>query len=715
MRKHNAMLIGLCLCLVRSPCAWANYLSNGSFETGHPGGWTNAVGWYSTEEWGGELIADADAFHGTNSIKINAFGTSSHILNQRWPLTGGQVYEVSGYMRTSTTNAFNPTNGYCTIVVQFYDRTGNKVARNCDTLHFVGNGPTSWTRYSTGPLLAPANAVTGRTILFYYRGVPPDETTNGEVFVDYVVATDSSPSQAGAVLNPDFEVQPVGNALTNIPYWTAFGNAGAVVEEQAHTGRFALMLWWTETLLGQSWDATSGMRYGTSAWVMTPTNDPMTGTNSHAVVLLQYLNSTGGVIVTYESDWVGPTNVSGGTWSNLVAEGIAPTGTVSGRTMLAILGQDDSFGGVVYFDDVSQYTLGGGTTTVCGVLENSGFEDGIKGNAYDLDASGQLPAWEWLGGTNAGFITDALDLGGWQSLAITYPENLAAQVFAPATGMQYVLSGYIYNPSTTAEVLRGEAYGTFVLEFRNGTDLVSSVTTEHFDTNSAHDTWVFFAVTNRAPWGDPGQGLTGRVLSAILGSGTNYGGALYFDQLCLTGSAAVVTNLQSGALWNPGFEYTARGTVLKYVDDWEALGLAGVVDGEVRRSGEHSLEIYYPETLAAQYWEAQPGYKYESAAWVYTPDGEGRLEGVSNLHAVVLLQYLDSTGGVLYTYESGWFTTNDAAGVWTQLVVRGVAPVGTVTGRTLVGLLGTNTGFGGAVYFDDAGQALVSTGGSVSG
>jgi hypothetical protein len=81
--------------------------------------------------------------------------------------------------------------------------------------------------------------------------------------------------------------------------------------------------------------------------------------------------------------------------------------------------------------------------------------------------------------------------------------------------------------------------------------------------------------------------------------------------------------------------------------------------------------------------------------------GADRFTTPTNAHGVVLLQYLDSTGGVITTFESPYFTNNTAAGVWSNLCVAGKAPLGTVSGRTLLAILGTNTGFSGSLWFDD--------------
>ena len=222
-------------------------------------------------------------------------------------------------------------------------------------------------------------------------------------------------------------------------------------------------------------------------------------------------------------------------------------------------------------------------------------------------------------------------------------------------------------------------------------------------------------MTNRAPW--VGTWVTGRVSCAILDLSTNsnFGGVVYFDSLQVTATNIAANNSQSGAIWNPGFEYTANGTKLQFMDNWTNLGFAGNVDSAMARTGNNGLKLYAPETLSAQYWTAAAGSRYATTGFVATAAGSDRLQGATNLHAVVLLQYLNATGGILVTYESGWFTTNSAPGTWTGLVASGVAPNGTVAGRTVLGLLGTNAGFAGAVWFDDVGQSLVSTGMTVSG
>ncbi len=78
--------------------------------------------------------------------------------------------------------------------------------------------------------------------------------------------------------------------------------------------------------------------------------------------------------------------------SNLIASGVARTGTVTSRTVCALLGIDDAFGGAGWFDDLSHSVVSTGSTTV-GEISNSGFDDGIIGNAHYL--SNDLPNWAY--------------------------------------------------------------------------------------------------------------------------------------------------------------------------------------------------------------------------------------------------------------------------------------------------------------------------------
>jgi hypothetical protein len=443
-------------------------------------------------------------------------------------------------------------------------------------------------------------------------------------------------------------------------------------------------------------------------------NQLVTSTNAQALIILQYLDSTGtNILATYTSDpFTG--DATPGTWSNLSAMGVAPSGTVTARTLCALVGLDEAFAGAVWFDDMTQTVVSTGGSTA-GLLSNPGFEDGTPGNTYYLGED--LPSWEWAGGTNAGFIVDSGARSGYHALQIVFPNNLAYQEFEAETGMSYIVEGYIYTPSSGG-LTDSTATASLLLEFFNpagDTVSVSSVSSLELTSSSAKDTWHKFSVTNRAPWVGP---TTGRVSCAFLDlDGGPTAASVFFDDIAVyETNIAVAANTQSGALWNPGFEYTANGTKLPYIDNWENLGFDGVVDNEHSRSGENALKITYPETLSAQYWPATGGYRYGSEAHVFTPSGDDNFTSSTNAHAVLLLQYLDATGtNILATYESAYYDGSADADAWSNLSVEGVAPMAAVTGRTVVAVLGYDEAFGGAVWFDDINQSLVSTSSSQSG
>jgi len=686
-----------------------NYLSNPSFELGDSGlGWSGITDWTGNLSTGGQLVYDVAAHNGTNVMRMNAYAGSSLSLDQRHAITAGQVYEVDGWLKTGTGNAqFKPTNGYVAVLVRFYNAAGSSVAGNMFSERFGASGPTTWTRYSTGPCVAPAGAVTSR-VTCYYSG--SDATTNGYVYFDDMHSTTGTVARAGALYDPGFETQPNGT-WASLPYWQALGNDGGVVTNYRHSGRFALSLYYPETLAAQYWPATPGTRYASGGYIMSP---GFTSTNSYGAIIVEYLNSAGTVIGSYLSGHFNPTNPTG-SWAWFEASGIAPAGTVTGRTLCALLGPDSTYNGPIYFDDLTQRVVSS-TGTVSGLLHNPGFDDGATGNAYDLYVSGGFTNWIWLGGTNGGFVTSTYSYDGPQSLSITYPANMAGQRITAVTGRTYVAEGYISSP--TNEKLANDAYGVLLMEFystsyQNGTSPVSIVESAHFTSNLTAGAWHHFAVTNHAPWTGA---VTCRVVCAVMGNTTGYNGAVYFDGLSVIETNIAIANSQSGALWNPGFEYTANGTVLAGIDNWQNLGFDGTVDATYKRSGSHALKITYPETLLAQYWSATPGYRYSTESYVSTPSGANKFTSSTNAQALLLLQFLDITGtNILATYQSQPFTGTATADTWSNLVASGVAPAGTVSGRTVCALLGYDNAFGGAVWFDDLSQSLVSTGGTPSG
>jgi len=320
----------------------------------------------------------------------------------------------------------------------------------------------------------------------------------------------------------------------------------------------------------------------------------------------------------------------------------------------------------------------------------------------------ELGAWQWLGGTNAGFVTQETNQSGAQSLALTFPENYAVQNFAAVTDMTYILTGWALTP-TNAPLAGGAGLHLAVgLIFQDGTNAVSSFFGTQFTTNDPPGTWVAVGVTARAPRHVHSGTVTGWVYLAIRGPTVNYSGAIFVDSLCVSATNVPVTNTQSGALWNPGFEYTAAGTRLESMDNWAGFGNAGAIDGTRARSGNNSLMIYYTETLAGQSWPATSGSKYATAAYLASPSNDP-FRTTGGARGVVILQYLDAASNVTMSYLSEDFTPASGTNIWLYREARGVAPTGTVSGRTLLGIIGSAGVYGGVVLFDDASQWKIST------
>ncbi len=705
-----------------SASAQSNLLSNPGFETGYDGqrmmdaisAWPPET--YPVWDWGRIRSAGTTATHsGTNTFQLDAYANYNKVMAQRWPAQTSRVYEVTGWLKSPAgAGYFQPTNGFCYVKIDFLNAAGAALGGQDSWARFGVSGPTNWTQFTTGPVLPPAGAVTGRALFGYCPGGDDwgpigDQTTSGFVYFDDMQTFTNDTHGAGLLQNAGFEVRNCGYLpLTNFPFWEGFGPNGGVVTNHRKSGNLALQIWGLDNLAGQKWSAARSNQYATGAYIFS-TN--FTTTNAFGIVQLQFLDATGtNVLLTYESARFTAQSPSNA-WTYYEASGWAPSGTVYGRTLVGIVGSSSGFGtSTAWFDDSTQ-RLVSTTGTVAGLLRNGGFDDGPTGNAYDLARAGDLPAWNWLGGTNGGFINRNFATNGLQSLSLTYPDNAVAQSFIPGTGLVYTLEGYMYNPA--AEKFTGAAFGMLTLEFTCGTTVVSSVESAHFTSASPSNTWVRFAVTNRAPWF--AAGVTGRVSCMIAGDPSGFGGALYFDAIRLSVTTSALADTQAGALWNPGFEFTANGTKLAFVDKWTALGADGLVSDTQHKSGNHGLRIYTPETMLAQLWPATQAWKYATAAYALTPSADP-LQGTSSVHGVVLLQFMDATGtNILKTYESAWFTTANPADVWTNLEAQGVAPAGTKYGRTVVGLLGFDDEFGGSVWFDDATQRVVSATGTVAG
>ena len=727
-----SFLVALVACCLPAAIANANLLTNPGFESGVVNGsLSNVVAWTGGASYAdaGEIVNNASLAHGgSHFLKMNAYGPVNRYINQQVPISNpGAVYQVRGWMKTPAgADQFMADNAYVQFSIYYYNAASSPLGSvTSPRMNVTKDSMTNWTEYVSQPVTTPANTAFVRAQIQYVRGKSPyDTNTSGVIYVDDVVLEEVSIPTSGAIKNPGFELMPLDVGMG--AYWDVYGNAFGVTTGFVRGGQTALQIWWKENLVGQDFPAVPGYRYEVSGYVANPTGGfEFISENAFATLILAYLDADGNQLASTTSEFFTPESPKN-EWMYLKATAVAPIGTVTARVFCAVLkGEgpaEGDFAGSLFFDDISQRLVSTGNST-SGLLHNPGFEDGPTGNAYDLDAVGELMNWTWLGGDEAGFVVDAHAQAGDQSLVIVWPNNLAAQEFVAQAGMSYIVDGYIYTP-TVGGLTDTTAFATILLEFFNPdgaavTASVSVVDAGMITSTSEKGVWHHLCVTNRAPWTGP---VTGRVSCAFLDVEANHSAAeIYFDSLTVTATnISVAANTQSGALWNPGFEYTAPGTKLAYIDNWYDLGLDGSVDATFQRTGGNALKLTYTETLLAQDWAATAGYKYETAGYV-SSSPTSPFTGSTNAMAIVLLQYLDASGtNVLATYPSALYQpTNGAApytpGEWTLLSTRGVAPIGTVYGRTVCALVGNDDAFGGAVWFDDLSQGLVSTGGSSSG
>lgn len=720
------LMTGLLLSILTTT-SHANLITNNAgFESG-PAQSTlyNVPGWpQGFEKTNGMIVADAAGAHsGTNYLMLKPSGRFTSSLGCWFYLTNAasSVVQLSGWVRTGPNQTIQQS-AQVWLQLSLADTSGKDLGFTTYPNIWTSTlrPGTNWMQLVTQPFIVPVNTAKVWVSMNFCSGMTPADTNYpGDVFFDDISLDFVPIPSAGAIQNPGFEVIPFRPmSAGNIPpCWTDYGNAFGVISNYSHSGEASFGIWYGENLVGQDFAAAPGTRYEVSGYMASFTG--IYTNSTFGALILSFLDvhgaQIGGAELSEKFTWQSPTN----TWLPVSVSAVAPEGTVTARIFCGATG-GNYLGGTILFDDLTQRVVST-EGTVSGLLHNPGFDDGPAGNAYSLGENDDFYHWFWLGGTNAGFVVSDTHQAGYQSLVTVWPNNLAAQEFTAEPGMSYVLDGYIMTPNTSEGLQDATAFASLLLEFFNPegaaeTASVSVVSTEKITATSAKGVWHHVCVTNRAPWGGP---VTGRVSCAFLDQTAPYQVAkIYFDSLTVTATnIPAAPNTSSGALWNPGFEYTPDGTKLPYVDNWYNLGFDGMVDSRYVRSGSHALKLSWTETLLAQNWPATPGFKYETSGWVSSSPTEP-FTGSTNVKALVILQFLDATGtNVLSTYNSALYqpTNNAVPGVWMPLFSRGVAPEGTVYGRTLCALVGNDSAFSGAVWFDDLDQSLVSTGGSVSG
>jgi hypothetical protein len=514
------------------------------------------------------------------------------------------------------------------------------------------------------------------------------------------------PTRANELANPGFESPPPATNLAEVVGWTGTGASGSVSAAFAHEGVYALQIGGRSGIVAQTVSASGHWKYVATVRALRPSTDTSGAHVASAWLGLTFLNATGGAVLAVTDSL--PTNAARDTWHELRVAAPAPFATAQIRIEFGWTWNPYSLSNTAsaYFDSAS-LTGSAPTNSDCGVLINPGFDAGPPGNASPMswEAPEDILPWEPLSGTNNVFITQEASHDGDQCVAITFVECYVAQSFAAQTGMSYVLSGWTMTPTNQPMTASKDVRFVMIMEFFDGTNRLSGFASPALTTNDPRGVWVFSGVTGRAPHHAESGTLTGRVLLGIAGSFSNYNGTVFADSLCITPFSSPMTNAQSGALWNPGFEYSAPGATLEYIDNWQGFGNAGMVSPDYARSGDQALIIWWTETLVGQTWAATSQCIYGTSAYLMTPSNNA-FRTTGSAMGIVILQYLDATGGVIASYASDqrlypWSPTN----AWLYCEAKGRAPQGTVLGRTLFGIVGSpGPSYGGVILFDDASQ-----------
>jgi hypothetical protein len=173
-----------------------------------------------------------------------------------------------------------------------------------------------------------------------------------------------SVSQTGALVNAGFEL----GSLTN---WNRFGNA-FVSSLTPHGGS------WCAKLAGQNTGSTNynglyqeqparaGQHWRAAGWVISPSSDPLAGSNT-VVVKMEFLSASMQILQTLESATFTATN-GADIHTTLSTQGYAPTETAWARLTVLLVQPPTSDTGSIRVDDLtlSQSTLTavGGTATL---------------------------------------------------------------------------------------------------------------------------------------------------------------------------------------------------------------------------------------------------------------------------------------------------------------------------------------------------------------
>jgi hypothetical protein len=255
-------------------------------------------------------------------------------------------------------------------------------------------------------------------------------------------------------------------------------------------------------------------------------------------------------------------------------------------------------------------------------------------------------------------------------------------------GLAYEATAWSYHAST--DPMQGSNFAVVNIEWLNaGGGQISFVSGAATDAADPTDTWSLGTVSGIAPVG----AVTARVVVLHIQGPELLPGAVLFDDV--TFGQTTITGLQ-----NPGFENDYQG--------WTPFSNAFIAN-DFARTGTKSAKMFgcfcspFNATGCFQDFPAQPGQNWEGKVWVATRSGD-RISGEN--FAILNIEFRDAGNNLISFASAPAADANTTPDVWSQVVVSGVAPAGTVTAR-LVPLHIQPAFAGGAVWWDDAEFAQV--------
>src|SRR5687767_606782 len=182
----------------------------------------------------------------------------------------------------------------------------------------------------------------------------------GQLLAQCVLTTGLLAGAANAqLLNPGFEADNASAGdVAGATGWGGF-NSRFTTANQAHSGTQSLKIFGPFEQFGgagafQDIPAVAGTAYTASAWALNASADPMQGANFGLVQLIFVDAADASIGAPFESAPFNASNSTPNVWTELLATGVAPAGTVEARIQLLHVQMNNPVtGGSIFFDDAS--------------------------------------------------------------------------------------------------------------------------------------------------------------------------------------------------------------------------------------------------------------------------------------------------------------------------------------------------------------------------